>query len=267
MRFGVLTATAVIMAATGSAAAQDVTDWSGFYAGVYAGYGADNQAESSSAATISQPGDEYSITYEFMSEIINEGAFMGEVRGGYNYQQGALILGVEGSLGTGGFTKQSNTVGSFIYTDEDDPEDSFGVDLDAGTNMEIGAIGTATAKIGFVTGDWLFYGKGGLAVTNASTSTHIEGEYSVEGEPAVPFSSSGSTDGLLFGSTFAIGAETRLTEQVSLGAELGVTNFGMQDVALSPIELPIIPIAPGGGSEELDSWNILSAKVGLNYRF
>ncbi len=49
--------------------------------------------------------------------------------------------------------------GSFIYTDEDDPEDSFGVDLGAGTNMEIGAIGTATAKIGFVTGDWLFYGR------------------------------------------------------------------------------------------------------------
>ncbi len=45
-----------------------------------------------------------------MSEIINEGAFMGEVRGGCNYQQGALILGVEGSLGTGGFTKQSNAI-------------------------------------------------------------------------------------------------------------------------------------------------------------
>lgn len=266
MRFGILTA-AAIMAATGSAAAQEIGDWSGFYAGVYAGYGADNQEESSNTATMSQTDDDSTLTYEVMSEIVHEGAFMGEVRAGYNYQQGALILGVEGSLGTGGFSKQGNTVGGIEFVDEEDPEDSFAIGLDLGTDMEIGAIGTATAKIGFVTGDWLFYGKGGLAVTNASTSTNIEGEYSFEGEAAVPFTGNGSTEGLLFGSTFAIGAETRLTEQLSFGAELGVTNFGMQDVTLPLIELPAIPIVPAAGSEELDSWNILSAKVGLNYRF
>lgn len=266
MRFGILTA-AAILAATGTAAAQDAADWSGFYAGVYAGYGADNQEESSSAGSFSQPGgDDLSISYEFMSEIINEGAFMGEVRAGYNYQQGALILGVEGSLGTGGFTKQSNSAGLLMYEDEVEPEDSFAVAFGGGTDMEIGAIGTATAKIGFVTGDWMFYGKGGMAVTHASTSSGVTGEYQIDEEPPVPFTSTGSTDGLLFGSTFAIGAETKLTEQVSFGAELGVTNFGLQDVSLPPIEVPLIPIGPVD-SEELDSWSILSAKVGLNYRF
>lgn len=264
-----MVAAAGLTAAVGAAHAEDATaDWSGFYAGIYAGYGIDRQPETNSSSSISQVDDDDSYSGSFESWSSPIATALGDVRAGYNFQHGALVLGVEGSVGAGALDRSVGMDYELHVVDLEDPDDSLEFDLGMQNAFSAGVIGTFTGQVGFAFGDWLLYGKGGLAVTQATTSLSFDGTYSSDGAEPVEVDASSQTSGLLFGTTFAIGAQTKLNEQMSVGAELGMVSFRAQDVpvpgGIIAIDVPAIGI---GSVPELGAASIYTAKVGLNYHF
>lgn len=272
MRLMAVIAAAGLTAAVGTAHAEDIAaptaDWSGFYAGIYAGYGIDRQPESSSSSSISQVDDEDSYSGSFESWSSGIATALGDVRAGYNFQHGALVLGLEGSVGAGALERSVGFDYELSYVDVEDPGDNYEFDLGMQNSFSAGVIGTFTGQIGFAVGDWLVYGKGGLAVTEATTRLSFDGTYSIDDGEPVEIDASSQTSGLLFGTTFAVGAQTKLNEQMSVGAELGVVSFREQDVPVPGgiIDVPL-PTIGLGSVPELGPASIYTAKVGLNYHF
>jgi outer membrane immunogenic protein len=274
MRLMAVVAAAGLTAAIGAAHGEDIAaptaDWSGFYAGIYAGYGVDRQPESSSSSSISQVDDDDSYSGSFESWSSPAATLLGDVRAGYNFQHGALVLGLEGSVGAAALDRSVGMDYELSFIDLEDPEDSFDVNLGMQNSFSAGAIGTFTGQIGFAVADWLIYGKGGLAVTQATTRLSFDGNYSIDGGEPIEIDASSQTSGLLLGTTFAVGAQTKLNEQMSVGAELGMVSFREQDVPVPggiiglPIDIPAIGI---GSVPELGATSIYTAKVGLNYHF
>lgn len=122
------------------AAAEEVTDWSGFYAGLHGGYGAGTMYLDGAAI---DPDDE---------EHAFDG-FFGGVQAGYNAQFDSLLLGVQTDISLSGIRYEEDAGG------EDDTLDWFG---------------STTARIGFVAGDFVPYLKGGIAY--GGVTGHAAGE-------------------------------------------------------------------------------------------
>ncbi len=273
MRLTIVLAAAAGLAATaGGSNAQDVAtttaDWGGFYAGIYAGYGIDRAAETSTSSSASQPDGDYIFDYSMQTAGTAIGTLLGDVRAGYNFQHGSLVLGLEASAGAGVLEKSVSFDYELEVTDEEEPEDSFNLDLGMQKTFSAGAIGTFTGQVGFAFGDWLVYGKGGLAVTHGTTTLTSGGSYTDGEEAPVPLEANSQASGVLFGTTFAVGAQTKLSEQMSIGAELGVVSFREQEVPVTGVNLGL-PITPIGVSSipDIGAVSIYTAKVGVNYHF
>ena len=99
-----LLAGAAILFAAGAAQAADivdapVSDWSGFYAGINAGYGG---GTFDYPANITTPAFEENnpfsgLDYDFGADITASG-FFGGLQAGWNYQIDNIVLGVEGDI-------------------------------------------------------------------------------------------------------------------------------------------------------------------------
>src|SRR5476649_920545 len=110
-----------------------VINWTGFYAGLNAGYG---WASINDATT---------------GVNSNLNGFLGGGQVGYNWQTGALVLGVEGDFqGSSQKRSTTTTIGGIAFT----------------VDQTLPWFGTARGRIGYAAGPWLFYGTGGLAWAN-----------------------------------------------------------------------------------------------------
>ena len=86
--------------------------------------------------------------------------FTGGTHGGYNYQMGHWLLGVEADfeyLRSAG----SNTVTGFVVP---------GLPATIATSLGTDWLFTLRPRLGLIFGSWLFYGTGGLAVTRLSAN-------------------------------------------------------------------------------------------------
>ncbi|MGE0751882.1 MAG: outer membrane protein [Variibacter sp.] len=143
---GVFLATAAVaadMPVKGYAPIAPTQIWSGFYAGLNAGYLWSSQA--------------------------NEDSALGGAQLGYNWQSGQLVAGVEidlQALSLDGTGTVSNAAGTMAI------RETLGIDY----------FGTARARLGFASGPWLFYATGGAAFTtinhDGSGVTGVVGNYS-----------------------------------------------------------------------------------------
>lgn len=145
---------AALLALTGAASAADLTyepapvvpvvnpvfDWTGFYVGVHGGYGWGNFGGS-------VPGGFFDNA---------SGAF-GGAQVGYNYQTGALVLGVQTDLAYANI----NATGSLWL-----PND---------TEAKLNWLGTTTLRAGYAADTWLFYAKGGIAYGELDASINWAG--------------------------------------------------------------------------------------------
>jgi len=132
-----------VAACTASAAADDVSsryhskaavseatyNWSGFYAGVHAGYGV-------------------GVTEWTPMDIRGDGGF-GGVQAGYNQQIGNLVLGVEADIGFGKISGERNL-------------SALG-QLTLAQRSSIDWLSTVTGRVGFANGRWMTYAKAGAA--------------------------------------------------------------------------------------------------------
>lgn len=127
-----------------------------------------------------------------------------------------------------------------------------------------------TGKFGYKFDDWLVYGKGGIAMADASivgtSSVTLDGTPAglaspqALGLPPGTTASTASVSQLLFGPTFGFGAEKRLSDTISIGAEY---NY----VSLPSFTGQIPGPFNGGASAPVFRAGFHTVKASLNYHF
>jgi outer membrane immunogenic protein len=116
-----------------AAASQEQNDWSGFYLGVNVGL---HDVETSGVFDASELGG----TPPDLEGIGGEGVNLG-IQGGYNYQMGQALVGVEGDLSFGGFDES-------IITIQDGSPDEAGL-LSYPIEGNLAYIATIRGRVGF----------------------------------------------------------------------------------------------------------------------
>lgn len=126
--------------------------WSGFYAGAHGGYGWGDADYASTVGGQIFPGPPAGGAF---SQRIKGGVAGGHL--GANYQNGNWLVGIEGAFSWSGIKGSSQDVFPvFAATTET-------------YNTKLEWLATATPRLGYVSGNWLLYGKGGLAVGRAES--------------------------------------------------------------------------------------------------
>lgn len=141
-------------------------------------------------------------------------AFGGGVYGGYNMQDGQLVYGVEGNLDYSGAQRTT-----------------------AGVKTQEGVNGAIRGRLGVDMSPFMIYGAGGLAATNLKVS-----------------SAAGSDSRGIVGWTAGVGAETKLTDNVTARIEYDYTSFGKRNFNL-------------GGTTVSRGYDENSVKIGIGYKF
>lgn len=224
LTFGIGAATAADLLIPVAPAPEPSIDWTGFYAGVHLGYASAgvSGAWSGSVPPFSAQGD--LVPYDMTGGLIG-----GQV--GYNFQMDSIVLGIEGSLSL------SNLSGGEVQF-EPPP-----VLVEA--NSTINWSGDLVARGGIAIDNLLFYGSVGLAFANVDLDVDATGF------------STASDSNTHFGPTVGIGAEYRIDDQWSIGADLRYAALGEQEYS-DPA------VIDGTANLNLDK---TSFTIRLNYRF
>jgi outer membrane immunogenic protein len=211
-------------------------NWTGFYAGVHAGYGwaeVDNQ---------------YGFGDNF-SELVNGGGnkpdgFFGGLQLGYNHQfANNVVLGVEADA---------------AFADLKDSGQGISGDLDGdfyrfNTETKIDALGTVRARLGYAAGRFLPYVTGGFAWAHT--------DYNFSFDTASPtLNGSFSQSDVFTGWTVGAGLEYAITDKISAKLEYLYADLGSKDYSID-----LGTNAPAG--QFRGDLTLQTAKIGLNYKF
>ncbi|WP_046140823.1 outer membrane protein [Devosia epidermidihirudinis] len=254
-----------VLALGGSAVAQENTDWSGFYAGIFGGYGLDSDGSSGSSigpASITIGGTALDGSLASSTGRI-DGVF-GGATAGYNYQHNNLVFGVEGNVGLGQLGKTNSSDLSASFTDAGN---TVSLNSTERTEYDINWYSSLVGRLGLAHGNWLFTLKGGIVLADASIEATsrltIEDPNNVIGiQPGIDLPGSSNASQVLVGTTFGFGAETMIADNVSIGAEYAY-------VALPDLSAPAPGVGGllGGGGGSTFGAGIHQIKASLNYHF
>ena len=237
----ILLASAGAMALAGTAFAADlpthapppvyvapVFSWTGFYVGGQLGYawGKDNGnvysiLNETGLDTIIGVFDSFSST---QSQLSPSGA-IGGAHIGYNWQINQFVLGVEANVDATNYHAQQN-----IFSVASFPDGSSDIGL---FNNQIRSTiqGAFRGRVGWAWNNWLFYGTGGVAFTDATTQYRTGGIYSVSSIfPNFPLASLpigfDSRTRELVGWTAGGGIQYAFTPNWIFGVEYRYSDFG-----------------------------------------
>lgn len=254
---------------SGAVSAQDMTDWSGFYAGVFAGYGLDTAVATSSSTgplTIETDPGEF-LTFGENSYQTRFESLLGGVQAGYNHQVNNFVLGVEGTVGIGGLKKTNASSATYNFVDGADFANNT---LDNRTDFSVDWLTTFAARVGVDLDGWLVYGKAGVVV--ADISAESRSGYTLDSNvgaglggplPNGTYSSAKSYSGLRGGAVLGVGLEKMLNANVSLGVEYSYINMGNVEVPSGGLLGGLL----GGGGPQTFSANLHTINASLNYHF
>lgn len=121
-----------------------VYNWTGLYVGLNAGYGFGQQTPLSL------------ISSDFSGFNYNANGFLGGVTAGAQIQSGRVVLGLETDIDWTNTKGSGSGPISFLGT----------VQGTATLASTLSSITTLRARVGYAADNWLFYGTGGVAVTN-----------------------------------------------------------------------------------------------------
>jgi len=198
-------------------------DWTGPYAG--ASVGIDAGTDHDDFAPRPPAADTFGLT-----------GFNAGVYGGWNWQQGDLVYGVEGDL------NWTNLSGSHEFS-------AFDGDVTGTLKLTTDWQGSLVGRAGYVMDGFLFYGLAGFTAAHATLSaTGLSLEE--------PFNVSDSKTHL--GGTIGVGAEYALTESLIARGELRYTSFANQTYDMG---------ADLDASSTNARWDQLTASVGLGMKF
>ena len=278
-----------LMLPAGSALAADpsVPLWTGFYAGINAGYTASESNAVNLGATqtflVGPPllGDQGRTTSSTFLAAANTtlspktSGFIGGGQAGYNLQfGGSLVAGFEtdlqGVFGAGGSATKSVVIPLPV------PLFTPGnvVQSTSSASKSIDYVGTLRGRLGFLaTPVLLAYATGGLAYGGVQSSAST---FQARNGPVVPFGASNSYSGTRTGWAAGAGGEWRFMPNWSAKAEylyydLGSVTYNVG--ALNQVLLPPLPVPPTGtlGSASFQKattrFDGHITRVALNYHF
>lgn len=240
-----------------------VFSWTGFYAGVHAGYstGDGNAASVDPGALLALfPGvnNATSTASAPFTLGVDQSGGLGGLQAGYNWQAGHLVAGVEADVSVSGIGGRAS--GSYALR----PVFLVG-DFDNYTGMvtvtqDIDYLGTLRGRLGYASSNWLLYATGGLAwahVKASLNSSHarLTNNLIIAGFPGA-LDGHASASGFNLGYAVGGGGEWSFAPRWSLKAEYLYLNLGHQ-LALS------IP----GTSLQARDIELHTFRVGLNRQF
>ena len=233
------------------------TPWTGFYFGINAGAGwaqldstfADSGTLGGSASTIG------ALTQSSVSAITpwdlavnHTNAATGALGGGqlgYNFQTGALVLGVEADFGYLGVSQTRDIISASLGS----------TNVAVGTKIDSGFLADVTGRLGYASGPALFYAKGGWA--------YFDGKAGTDGISALATTVSSTDFGDvsksgLNGWVIGGGLEYLVSPAWSIKAEYLHYDFGSFDLQ---------PITVAGNTVPAitNTLTVDTVKVGLNY--
>jgi outer membrane immunogenic protein len=241
----VIGAVALFALAAGAAQAADVSapqgpNWSGFYVGLTGGYGWGNGSFDGQA--LAAPED-YSVINYMSDSFPMQGALLGGKVGLDAEVSNNVVIGLVGDVSWTNINGKLCIEGG-VGSCDGSPDDSY-------LNANIDWLGTARGRLGFASGNTLFYGTGGLAFGNVNTNvTNIEG-----GNDPTRYDSN-----MHVGWTIGAGAEMKLSEKMSVGAEYLYVDLGSKEYKY---------LSPDGGADVIGVGSVTAniVRASLNYHF
>jgi outer membrane immunogenic protein len=212
--------------------------WTGFYAGIKAGYGWGNTVDDVGAqpflpAAIAQTANP------------NPRGLLGGVQAGYNYQFNQVVLGVQADFALGNIHGSNSVLA---------PNGSNNTNAD----QRLDSFGTVRGRVGFTPDNqWLVYGTGGFAFGHGKLTTNII----TTGSCGAGICELGSGSKMLTGWTAGAGVEYALSQKWSflfeyLYYDLGTISHTATDTTTAVTDFQFISSKFKG--------NIV--QVGLNYK-
>lgn len=225
--------------------------WTGFYVGGNAGY-AWGRAQTTTTVpdSFAFPFTADNLIYsDAASPAINSKGFTGGVQIGFNYQVNNFVFGLEADYNAFKLRGSVDTVGL--------PVASL-TTLASHTELNTDWLFTLRPRIGITTGQWLFYGTGGIAVTRLKYSqTNVFSPTCGPGTCTESIEASKTKTGWTVGA----GVEAALTNNWSVKGEYLYVNFGSIGTTTGFDDVFATPITHDAKLHA----NI--ARLGLNYRF
>lgn len=248
-------------------------DWSGVYVGANVGWNSSaTQVRPSNATTnqltgLSNGAGAVTVpaaTFPTSQMDLSDQSWAAGGQVGVNKQRGNVVFGLEGDMDAlGGRARQFSsyalpatglTTGSTV-----------GIDRQTDPNWSASLRG----RVGWATGNVLFYGTGGLALTDVRQSALYSyaptaGAGVAAANPGAnlgPFANGASADNTLVGWTVGGGAEYAINKQISIGAEYRHSDYGTTTFGF---------VAPGAGAtEENAPFHVSDDQVlaKINYKF
>jgi outer membrane immunogenic protein len=205
-------------------------NWTGWYVGLNAG-GNWGQSQPSTAPAIAGafvgcPACVADVA-SAGGQSFNTSGFTGGIFGGYNYQFGNLLAGIEVDF------QYFRSAGSNVVTAN---SAACPCNITIRSSMSTDWLFTARPRLGFVANNWLFYGTGGLAVTNLKANWSYADDFT-SGAGSESASASSTKAGWAVGG----GIETALPGNWLLGAEYLYVSFNN----ISAVSTNFAPATPG----------------------
>lgn len=220
--------------------------WTGFYAGVNAGYGfsSKNRASYTGDAAYVAQGANAPRSYN-----LKRNGFVGGGTLGYNIQSGRFVGGVEADLNGAGGSNKSQTVIAPNAT---------GI-----AKSQLGAFGTLRARAGVLATDrWFLYGTAGVMIAQTKFSNSLAGTAA----PMTPGGTwSGTGDKTKVGLVAGVGTEYALTNNIT--AKLEYLYYDLGKSSLTANATNAAAIATGIKPALSQSNNGTLLRTGLNYKF
>ena len=282
-----LSATAIATVMSASAIAADLPSiksapvsptplWTGFYAGLNAGYGfgTANNAQNYGWANPNAFYNNVSAAAfaganSYMGRNITQGGFIGGGQAGYNYQYGKnFVLGFETDIQGAGIGGEGSATGVAPYQSQE--LYGFNSPIQAGVNW----MGTARGRIGYlVAPSVLLYATGGLAyggtyLKTFPSSLKVEQSIYLVAQP-VGISTQNAQQNFNVGWTAGGGAEWMMAPNWSIKGEALYYDLGNTSVS-NLIYMPLATLAannPMGGSTTRSYYQGVIARAGINYHF
>jgi len=149
----VTAASAADMALKAPPAAASPFSWTGFYLGGEAGWGVGSEQITHTTASGAFP-------LGFVQAPIDYDGLIGGFYGGYNYQVGQWLAGVDGDVSLSGIAGMGTDI-SPVNRDISNP------------HSNIDWLATATGRLGYANNNWLLFAKGGWAWAGFSGTSEL----------------------------------------------------------------------------------------------
>jgi outer membrane immunogenic protein len=166
--------------------------WAGLYVGASAGFGTGDTQTSISDITFFRPIDG---SFEIANYDLNGAIYGAHI--GYNFQRGSIVFGVEAGINGTDMDGSQGLITSAITSER-----------------ELDWYATAVARLGYASGKTLFYGFGGIAWADVTSSLNFLGRTVLEDEESH------------LGWTAGLGIEHALSDRFSVRVEYSHVDLG-----------------------------------------